>query len=102
PAKKVLSEKEARFVSDFIHEMTQVTMLDREQSKLAVQRGTSRPLKDYGAWLVINQQQMLDDLKKIAHSHNMTSSTILDPSSTADLSALEQLHGKKFDARYIK
>jgi predicted outer membrane protein len=101
-AKKVLSEKEARFVNDFIHEMTQLRMLDREQSKLAVQRGTSRPLKDYGAWLVINQQQMLDDLKKIATTHNVESSSTLDPSLTAELSALEQLHGKKFDSHYIK
>jgi putative membrane protein len=102
PTKKVVSEKEARLVSDFVREMTQVRMLDREQSKLAVQRGTSRPLKDYGAWLVINQQQMLDDLKKIATAHKIETTTILDPSLTAELSALEHLHGKKFDARYIK
>jgi len=97
-----LSENEALYVKDFISEMTQARMMDREQSKLAAQRGTSRPLKDYGAWMVLSQQQMLDDLNKLAVHHGFETNTVLNDVLTADLSDLGKLHGKKFDARYIK
>jgi putative membrane protein len=82
--------------------MTQARLIHRAESKLAVQRGTSRPLKDYGAWMVIYQQQMLDDLHKIASRHGIhTTSTLNDGLATA-LSEITELHGKKFDTRYIK
>ncbi|HTF21662.1 MAG TPA: DUF4142 domain-containing protein [Chryseolinea sp.] len=97
-----LSKNESLYVKDFISEMTQVRMMDREESKLAVQRGTSRPLKDYGAWMVLNQQQMLDDLNRLAAHHGIETTRTLNDALTADLSELHKLHGKKFDVRYIK
>ena len=97
-----LSKNEALYVKDFISEMTQARLMDREQSKLAAQRGTSRPLKDYGAWMVLNQQQMLDDLNKLAGHHGFETNIALNDALSADLSDLGKLHGKKFDARYIK
>ena len=99
PSSRVLSEKEYQFVNQFITEMSQSRITSLAQARMATQRGTSRALKDYGAWMVINQQRMLDDLKHIAKIHKIS---IPEGAATDELSALEGLHGKKFDARYIK
>ena len=99
PASRMLSGKDYLFVNQFITEMSRERMTSLAQARMASQRGTSRDLKDYGAWMVINQQRMLDDLKRIAKIHKI--SVPQEPSSD-ELSELEELHGKKFDARYIK
>ena len=95
-AKRVLSENEAIFVNSFNNEMSRARMSGIEQAKMAVQRGTSRPLKDYGAWMVINQEQMLRDLKRLAKIHQIK---FPEPEPADELSAL---HGRKFDSRYIR
>jgi putative membrane protein len=97
-----LSKNEMMYVKEFITEMRQVRIFDREQGKLAAQRGTSRSLKDYGSWMVLNQQQMLDDLNKLAARYGVDTNVTLDGDLTAGLSELNDLHGKKFDARYMK
>ncbi|MEJ1238198.1 DUF4142 domain-containing protein [Chryseolinea sp. T2] len=95
-SKRALSESEVLFVKTFINEMSQARMLGLEQSRMAVQRGTTRPLKDYGAWMVINQEQMLRDLKRLAKIHKIK---LPEPESMDEISGL---HGRKFDSRYIR
>jgi len=82
--------------------MNQQHLLDRQQSLIAIQRGTARSLKEYGSWMAIHQQQMLDDLAKLARHHGIATSSTLDPSGISELSELQKLHGRNFDARYIK
>lgn len=102
PLSKSLSKKEAAYVHAFIDEMVQARILEREGGKLAAQRGTNRPLKAYGEWMVVHQQQMLDDIRKIAALHGLETASTLSNELTGELSALHKLHGKRFDSRYIK
>lgn len=101
-AAHALSKKEETYVNEFIGEMTQRRIYYREQAQLASQRGTVRALKDYGAWMVLHQQQMLDDLNKLAAYHGIKTTASLDSRLADDLSDLGNLHGKKFDTQYIK
>ena len=100
--RRSLSAREHQAVVDFIMAMNQQRLLDHQQSSLAVQRATMRSLKDYGSWMVVHQQQMLDDLARIARRHGIATSQDLDPARASDLSDIQKLHGGKFDTRYIK
>jgi putative membrane protein len=95
-------KRKREFVADFIHEASQARIMDREQGKLAAQRGTSRLLKDYGSLIVTDQTRMLNDLKQIASRKEFKLATVLDKRKTEGLSELHQLHGEKFDEKFIK
>lgn len=101
-SRRTLDQKEAAYVQDFIHEMRQTRKAAVEQGRLAAQRGTRRPLKDYGNWMAHHQQQMLDELDKLAKLEGVPIVHTLASDLTESLSLLEELHGRKFDARYIK
>lgn len=102
PTHRALSKEEEEVVSTFVTEMAQQRLLERERSKVAAQRGTRRALKDYGAWMVINQQQMLDDLNRVARAHRWSDYRELPSHLVPKVTEFENLHGKKFDAYYIK
>lgn len=95
-------EKETQFVLNFLGEMQQVRMLEFEMAALASQRATSRELKDYGNWMLVHQKEMLGTLKAISASRGITGEVNLNEQFSNELAALSNLHGKKFDARYIK
>ncbi|MGC3946080.1 MAG: DUF4142 domain-containing protein [Chryseolinea sp.] len=101
-SRRTISESESAFVRSFISEMSRVRMSSLAQARMATQRGTSRPLKDYGAWIVINQERMIKDLTKLARLHHVEAPDAEVAVTTDELSDLQQLHGKKFDTRYIK
>jgi predicted outer membrane protein len=100
--RRTLSENEKEAVTDFIRTMSQERMLDLAQSSIAVQRGTVRSLKEYGSWMVIHQQRMLDDLAALARRYGIATTSTLNASRISDLSEIQKLHGKKFDALYVK
>ncbi|MEJ7647359.1 MAG: DUF4142 domain-containing protein [Chryseolinea sp.] len=92
----------AAFVKDFIYDLSEVRIMDREQGKLAVQRGTSKALKEYGAMMVKDQTRMLSELTKIALSKEASVATILGKKKTEGLSELHKLHGQNFDTKFIR
>ena len=89
-------------IKDFIHDLSEARIMDREEGKLAAQRGTNRPLKDYGTQMIEDQTEMLQDLKKIASSKNLEIASELGWKKTSGLSDLHELHGEEFDAKFIR
>lgn len=101
-SRRPMSDAETAFVKEFITEMSHARMSSLTQAQMATQRGTTRSMKDYGAWMVINQERMITDLKKLARLHHVEMPDTKAVHSTEELSDLQELHGKKFDSRYIK
>lgn len=96
------SDREVQYVAGFLDQMVQVRLMETEMAKLAAQRATTRRLKDYGAWMVVHQQEMLENLKQISTELGLEKTSTLNAELSDQLSTLEKLHGKRFDARYIK
>lgn len=99
---RVMTTEEEQVVREFVSEMTQLRLLERERSKAAAQRSTRRALKDFGAWMVIHQQQMLDDLNRIGQHYRWSDNALHPSPATSMVAEFENLHGKKFDVHYIK
>jgi putative membrane protein len=89
-------------VSEFILEASEARLMDLQQGKLAEQRATFRALKDYSALMVKDQAAMLDELRRIAAEKNLTVANSLGEKRSDGLATLNELHGKKFDAKFIK
>lgn len=86
----------------FIHDLSEARIMDLEEGKLAAQRGTNRPLKDYGTMMIEDQTKMLQELQKIASLKNVEIASELGRRKTVGLSDLHELHGKEFDSKFIR
>ncbi|HTE30952.1 MAG TPA: DUF4142 domain-containing protein [Chryseolinea sp.] len=89
-------------IAEFVFDISEARIMDREEGRLAEQRATSRALKDYGALMVKDQTNMLKDLSSIANRKKLTVATVLGEQKTDGLSDLHQLHGKNFDKKFVK
>lgn len=103
PARSVPSRKAVDpAVQDFISEISEARIMDREEGKLAAQRGTSRSIKDYGKKMVEDQTEMLKELKEIASERDLKVESELGKRKAMGLSDLEALHGKNFDSKFVR
>lgn len=100
--KNSTDKKNDAYIKEFIYQASEARIMDREEGKLAAQRGTSRALKDYGELMVKDQSNMLKDLTQIARSKKVEVASSLGESKTDGLSDLHQLHGESFDSKFIK
>lgn len=89
-------------VTEFIQEVLQSRIMDIEQGKIAQQRCTSRPLKDYGTLMVTDQTRMLEELKKLAAEKGLSTTISLGEEKSSGLRDLKEKHGKDFDDKFIK
>jgi putative membrane protein len=94
--------KRGNFIEEFVFDISEARLMDREEGRLAEQRATFRALKDYGALMVKDQTNMLKDLSLLATRKKLTVATVLGEQKTDGLSDLHQLHGKTFDKKFIK
>ena len=106
PSKETEAENSARVaskaVSSFLSDMTAARMVNLEEGKTATQRGTFRPLKDFGASIAEDHQKMLEDLRKIAAKKDIAVAQWISPDRATDLNALREVHGKTFDKKFLK
>jgi putative membrane protein len=49
-------------------EAADARMMDLEQGKLAVTKGSTTEIREYGQWMVKDQTRMLEDLRALAAS----------------------------------
>lgn len=82
----------------FIQEMSDPAIVNLETVKLATQRATKRPLKDYATSVAKDQSTMLDELTGLAKKKKIKLKSL----STSDTeSRLKQYHGASFDKRFV-
>lgn len=91
-----------KVVSSFLSDMILARMVDLEAGKTATQRGTFRPLKDFGALVAEDHQKMLEDLRKIALKKDIAVPQWISPERATGLNALREVHGKTFDKKFLK
>ena len=102
PPKENRSTNADAIVAEHLQLLTDGRLLDLEEGKTALQRSTTRQLKDYGALMVKDQTNMLIDLKKIAERKQVSLPTWLSREKADELSDLKSVHGKAFDEKFMK
>ena len=90
------------FVTEFITDIAEARMMDLEEGKIAQQRSTTKDLKSYGALMVNDQTEMLNDLKKLAALKGVVLPSSLGEYKEKGLTDLKEVHGKSFDKKFIR
>jgi putative membrane protein len=89
-------------ISEFIIESVDARLMDLEEGKVAMQRSTSKNLKEYGDLMIKDQSRMLEELKIIAERKQVKLPSNLSQEKAEGLADLKKEHGESFDKKFIK
>lgn len=89
-------------VSDFLTEAADARMLDLARAKLAVKRGTTEDIREYGALMIKEQSRLLEDIQKLARAKKVTLPRKISDEKKEWLSSLEDKTGKDFDRKFMQ
>lgn len=97
-----LEPKISEQAANFLVEMVDARLMDYQEGKLAMERGTQPTIRDYGSWMMRDQTNLLKQLQTLA-----TSSAVMVPSTigVAKLDGLKDLQavtGESFDKRFMR
>lgn len=96
------TETEDDKIKKFLTEMTDARLMDREEGKQAVAKGTTLEIKNYGALMVQDQTYLLAELQKFAKSKNVTVPTMISEKKQKALDKLKEKTGTDFDKNFTK
>lgn len=99
--KGVENEEVGEAIISFVTEMTETTLTAMEQGKMAAQKATKKPLKEYGALIVEHQLSMLKELKLLAAHKNITIPAELSHEKAEDVNELKEIHGESFNKKFV-
>lgn len=91
-----------RDAPEFIVEMNDARLMDREEGRLAASLGTTKEIRDYGTLMMKDQDILLAELKRLASSKNITLPAAISEKKSKALKKLSTLTGPKFDKRFIR
>lgn len=89
-------------ISKFLTEAADARMMDIEQGKLAVQKGSSDLVKNYGQKMITDNTRLLKELRTMAATKNITLPAALSNEKADGLEDLRDEEGKDFDEQFIK
>jgi len=87
---------------NFLMEAAQGGMVEVELGKLAVQKGSSDTVKQFGQKMVDDHSKVNSDLTQIASTKGLTVPSDLDAKHQATITKLSNLSGAAFDRAYAK
>lgn len=88
-------------IEKFLIEMNDARMMDREEGKQAVEKGTNQEIKNYGNLIIKDQTFLLEELQKFAKTKNIKLKTEISKKKQKGLKDLKEKNGKKFDKKFI-
>jgi putative membrane protein len=89
-------------ISKFLTEAADARMMGVEQGKLAMAKGTTPAIKQYGEWMVNDQTRMLKEIRVLAASKNIMLPNSLSNKKADGLKDLKEKEGQDFDDKFIK
>jgi putative membrane protein len=84
----------------FVMQAGQLSMMEVELGRLAVERGSSPGVKQYGQEMVEDHTRANQELMQLAMQKKVELPTEMSPQNTALMERLSGLSGKSFDAAY--
>ena len=98
---KVNKNEDEKELNRFIVEAIDARLMDREEGKLAVLKGTTSTIKDYGNKMVKDQTLLLEELKKLAKEKNIEFPTTITEKKSKNLEKLGLKSGTDFDKKFL-
>lgn len=89
-------------ISKFMTEAADARMMDIEEGKLAMQKGTNDLVKNYAQQLIEDNTKLLKELRSLAGQKNITLPTTLSNDKADGLNDLRDQEGKEFDEKFIR
>jgi putative membrane protein len=86
---------------DFVENMAGDSMAEVELGRLAMERGASPEVKQFGDMMVKDHSKASDQLKQIASRYSITPPTALDQEHQELKTKLSNLKGAEFDREYM-
>lgn len=86
---------------EFLNDMTDARLMDREEAKQAVAKGTTKEIKDYGELMIKEQTYLLMQLQEFAKTKNITLRTTISDKKKDALEGLKKETGKDLDKKFI-
>jgi len=101
---KIVVERQSltREESDFILNVADARMMGILEGKAAVQKGSSKEIKDYGALMVKDQTTMLISLKDLSKIFSIKLPDTISKDKQDGLSDLIKRDSKKFEKRFVR
>ncbi|MGK4568480.1 DUF4142 domain-containing protein [Flavobacterium sp. 3HN19-14] len=89
-------------VEKFLREMADARMMDTQEGQLAAERGTTKAIRDYGAYMVKDEAILMMELNKVAAAKNITLPKAISNEKSKALDKLKEKTGTDFDKKFIK
>ncbi len=87
--------------ANFLIEASDKRRLVHEASKMAMEKGSTRAVRDNARQLVAEQESVLSDMEQVAKAEGVVLPTRLSVRSSDSLRVLRNFVGKRFDERYL-
>lgn len=88
--------------ASFVTTMAQSNLGEIAEAHLALQQSKSAKIQNYAQTMITDHQKLQDQLTQIAQSHNATVPTDPGEAAQAQLTALQAMHGYRFDHAYVQ
>ncbi|CAN5661299.1 hypothetical protein BH10BAC2_BH10BAC2_01800 [soil metagenome] len=98
-ADKGLVDKES---ADFLVEAADARMMDIKEGELALQRGTTIEIKNYGKLMIKDQALLLGKIKALASKKNIVLPAEISADKQDGVKDISSKEGKDFDDKFIK
>jgi putative membrane protein len=89
-------------ISKFLTGAADARMMGIEEGKLAKAKARSPQLKQYGEWMVTENNRLLKELRLLAASKNIVLPSTLSKKNTKNLENLREEEGEDFDDKLVK
>ena len=86
----------------FVIDTANVSMAEVELGKLAAEKATTEPVKQFAQRMVTDHSKANDELKSLAQTKNITLPAEVDAAHKAVKARLEKLSGDAFDRAYME
>ena len=87
-------------VADFLVQAADARMMDSKEGELAIQKGTTQEIKNYGKLMVKDQAKLLIKIKKMAAERNISLPAELSSHKKNGFEELNAKEGKDFDKKF--
>lgn len=89
-------------ISKFMTEAADARMMDIEEGKLVMEKGTNDLVKNYAQQLIDDNTKLLKELRSLASQKNITLPTTLSNDKADGLNDLRDKEGEEFNETFIK
>ncbi len=96
---KVTADKN---VEEFLEQSADARMMDAAEGKLAVEKGTTDAIKNYGKLMVTDQAKLLKEIQQLAASHHIILPEQISDKKEKHRKILAAKAGEDFDHKFIK